>query len=143
MEYNPSIVQLPADQKDSPDGRVPCVFLSNHYIHIFQEDKIYDMLRDEWHTNHKEDYGFATFRAGLTIIDETVVQVHHVMSDNDMKTEDMRLVVIKDQMYLKVDNRVFPMWLVSPTRHVPVPVVTMERVPNSTSPTDLEIYYGI
>lgn len=112
---------------------------------MFEEDKVSDMVGglEQFYENLQEYYGFATLRADLTIVDETVVQAHHVMTDHGRKTEDMRLVVIKDQMYLKVDNRVFPMWLVSPTRHVPVPVVTMERVPNSTSPTDLEIYYGI
>ena len=146
LEYNPSIVQLPADQKVNPDAEyLVCFRVSNCYIHMFEEDKVSDMVGglEQFYENLQEYYGFATLRADLTIVDETVVQAHHVMTDHGRKTEDMRLVVIKDQMYLKVDNRVFPMWLVSPTRHVPVPVVTMERVPNSTSPTDLEIYYGI
>ena len=146
LEYNPSIVQLPADQKKvSRDAEyLVCFRVSNHYIYIFEKDKISDMIggMKQTYMNLHEYYGFATLRADLTIIDETVVQAHPVMMDHGRATEDMRLVVIQDQMYMKVDNRVFPMWLISPTRHIPVPVVTMERVPNSTTPTALEIFFG-
>jgi hypothetical protein len=121
FDYNPSIVRLPASQRDalttsgSSVGGESAVYLASFRVsnqHYCFPPSVRKLLSAAQKPPPKNWLGLALLRQDMTVIQDVVVDLKKARFHS---AEDFRLFVLNDQLFVSSYDQITPLWLVHST----------------------------
>ena len=115
FEYNPTLIKLPAKEIPNIKGETP-VYLASYRVstqqNCFSPNMTLQMIGGSWDNRpmQRDFLALALLRSNLTPIREVVTKVPRSLG----KSEDFRLFVLHDQIYVGFRCKLVPLWLHQP-----------------------------